>query len=81
MNKNKTNTMQALVLTEAERLRMHEDQRISADYRELRNANPGASDLRIVRTLIASGKFKPKSVAGIRAALIRTGAIKPVKRS
>ena len=73
--------MTELILTNAERVKMHEDQRITAEYQEMRTAYPTATTSRICKSLAASGKFIPKSFAGIRAALIRTGAIKPVKRS
>lgn len=66
--------MTELILTETERLRKHEDQRISAEFRAMRAAHPEASTMRIVRSLAASGKFQSKSISGIRSALIRTGA-------
>lgn len=66
--------MTELIITESERLRMHEDQRISAEFRAMREAHPDAAPMRIIASLAASGKFKRKSVAGIRSALIRTGA-------
>lgn len=73
--------MTELILTNAERLRMHEDQLIAAEFRAMREAYPQAAALRIARSIAESGKFKSKSVAGIRSALIRTGAIVPAKRS
>ncbi|MBR1690579.1 MAG: hypothetical protein IJ713_07610 [Oscillibacter sp.] len=66
--------MTELILTETERLRQNEDQRISAEFRAMRAAHPEASTMRIVRSLAASGKFSRKSISGIRSALIRTGA-------
>ena len=72
--------MTELILTTTERMRMHEDQRIAAEYRAMRAANPGTASFRIIRSLAASAKFRSKSVAGIRAALVRTGEIKPATR-
>lgn len=65
--------MTELILTETERLRLHEDQRITAEFKAMRAAHPEAATLRIVRSIAASGKFRSKSVSGIRSALIRTG--------
>ena len=72
--------MTELILTKAERMRMHEDQRIAAEYREMREAHPAASNGRIIASLAASGNFKSKSFYGIRAALIRAGELKPQTR-
>lgn len=66
--------MTELIITEAQRLRMHEDQRISAEFRAMREAHPEASPSRIMRSIAAAGKYRNKSFFGIRAALIRTGA-------
>lgn len=68
--------MTELILTKTERLRLHEDQRISAEFRAMREAHPEASTMRIIRSLAASGNFRSKSMSGIRSALLRTGAIK-----
>lgn len=73
--------MTELILTKAERIRQHEDQRIAAEYREMRAIYPEATDTRIMRSLAASGNFKSKSFAGIRAALIRSGLLTPNTRS
>lgn len=73
--------MTELILTKAERLRMHEDQRIAAEYREMRAAYPEASTGRIISSLAASGNFRSKSFYGIRAALIRAGAINAKPRA
>ena len=72
--------MTELILTKAERMRMHEDQRIVAEFREMRVKHPTASTGRIIASLAASGNFKSKSFYGIRAALIRSGEIKPQPR-
>ena len=45
------------------------------------NGYPEATDTRIMRSLAASGNFKSKSFAGIRAALIRSGLLTPNTRS
>jgi hypothetical protein len=80
--KSKTKTqMTELVLTKAARLRMHEDSRIAAEYRAMRAAYPAASTGRIIDSLAQSGNFKSKSFAGIRAALIRAGELKPQPRA
>lgn len=73
--------MTELILTSTERLRMHEDQRIAAEYREMVALHPDASPMRIMASLAASGKFKSKSTAGIRSSLVRTGSYIPEKRS
>lgn len=65
--------MTELIITEAQRLRMYEDQRISAEYRAMREAHPGVSPSRIMRSIAAAGKFRATSFFGIRSALIRTG--------
>lgn len=72
--------MTELLLTTTQRLRMHEDQRIAAEFRDMVAVHPDASPMRIMASLAASGNFKPKSPAGIRSALIRTGAYVPEKR-
>lgn len=73
--------MQLLQLTDTERRRASEDQRISSEFKALRKAYPEASDFRIIRTLASSGRYQSKSIAGIRNALVRTETIKPVRRS
>ena len=73
--------MTELILTTTERLRMHEDQRIAAEYRDMVALYPDAAPMRIMASLAASGNFKPKSPAGIRSALVRAGAYVPEKRS
>lgn len=73
--------MTELIITKTERLRMHEDQRIAAEFQAMRAAYPDAATSRIVRSLAASGKFKSKSFAGIRSALLRTGTINTSKRN
>lgn len=73
--------MTELVLTKAARLRMHEDSRIAAEYRAMRAAYPAASTGRIIDSLAQSGNFRSKSFAGIRAALIRAGELKPQPRA
>ena len=73
--------MTELILTKTARLRMHEDQRIAAEYRAMRAAYPTASTGRIIDSLAQSGNFKSKSFAGIRASLIRMGEIKPQPRA
>lgn len=67
--------MTELILTNSERARLQEDLRIAAEFRALREKNPGAAVHRIVRSIAASGDFKPKSIAGVRNALIRTNCI------
>ena len=73
--------MTELILTKTARLRMHEDQRVAAEFRSMRERYPEASTGRIIDSLAQSGNFKSKSFAGIRAALIRTGAINPQPRA
>lgn len=73
--------MQLLQLTDTERRRASEDQRISSEFKALRKAYPDASDFRIIRTLASSGRYQSKSIAGIRNALVRTETIKPARRS
>ena len=73
--------MTELVYTNKERVRMHEDQRIAEMYREMVGAYPNATQARIIRSIAASGKFKSKSFAGIRQALVRAQAITPKKRN
>lgn len=75
------NKMQLLQLTDTERRRASEDQRISAEFKTLRRAYPEASDFRIIRTLASSGRYQSKSIAGIRNALVRTGAITPNRKN
>ena len=70
-----------LTLTNKQRLRMHEDQRIAKAFRQLRDEHPTASVKAICRTLAASGDYTAKSVPGIRLSLTRSGAIVPAKRS
>lgn len=72
--------MTELILTTTERLRMHEDQRIAAEFRAMRETYPSASAGRIMQSIAASGNFKVKSFYGVRAALIRTGAFVPETR-
>lgn len=67
--------MTELILTETERARLQEDLRIAAEYRAMREQNPGAAVHRIIRSIAASGKFKSKSIGGVRMALIRTNSI------
>ena len=67
--------MTELILTKAARLRMHEDNRIAAEYRAMREAYPNASTSRIIDSLAQSGNFKNKSFYGIRAALLRAGVL------
>lgn len=69
--------MQKLVLTEQQTLRDIRDREIASRFRELRRSNPGASDRRIVETIAAGRTDSPTSVAGVRLALVRTGAIVP----
>lgn len=69
--------MTELIHTEHERLRAHEDQRILAEFSAMRAQHPDAADMRIIRSIAASGKFTPKSMTGVRNALIRVGAITP----
>jgi hypothetical protein len=73
--------MTELVTTQIERLRAHEDQRILTEYKEMREQYPDAAYMRIVRSIAQSGKFRAKSVAGVRAALIRTGAVVPKRKT
>lgn len=75
------NKMQLLQLTDTERRRAAEDQRIAAEFKALRRAYPEASAFRIIRTLAGSGRYQSKSIAGIRNALVRTETIQPAKRS
>lgn len=72
--------MTELILTQSERLRMHEDQRIAAEYREMVVQHPTASPMRIMESIARSGNFRAKSKAGIRSALIRAGAYIPETR-
>ena len=73
--------MTELILTNTERVRMHEDQRIKKEYLDMVARHPDASAMRIMRSIAASGNFAPKSLAGVRSALIRTGAYIPEKRA
>lgn len=73
--------MTELILTNPERKRMHEDQRIAAEYKAMREAYPSASFMRIVASIAASGKFQPKSTAGVRSALIRAGVHTPARKN
>lgn len=73
--------MTELILTQSERLRMHEDQRIAKEYRDMVALHPGASPMRIMESIARSGNFRAKSKAGVRSALIRTGVYVPAKRS
>lgn len=67
--------MTELIITPKERQRMHEDQRIAAEFRAMRQAHPEATDSRIIASLAVSGNFKSKSTYGIRASLLRTNTI------
>ena len=69
--------MTELILSQAARLRQHEDHRVASEYRAMREAYPTASTSRIIQSLAASGNFKAKSFYGIRASLIREGLINP----
>lgn len=73
--------MTELILTNTERVRMHEDQRIRKEYLEMVTLYPEASPMRIMASIAKSGNFKPKSLAGVRSALIRSGAFIPEKRA
>lgn len=73
--------MTELIKTKAKRNRDREDQRVAAEFRAMRTAYPDASNCRIIESLAASGNFKNKSFFGIRAALLRAGAITPKPRS
>lgn len=72
--------MTELILTQTERLRMHEDQRIAQEYRDMVVQHPTASPMRIMESIARSGNFRAKSKAGVRSALIRAGAYVPETR-
>lgn len=71
------NDMTELIITKNERIRMHEDQRIAAEFRAMREQYPDAAPMRIMRSIAESGKFAAKSLPGIRLSLVRTGAYVP----
>lgn len=73
--------MTELILTSKERIRMHEDQRITAEFNAMRKAYPDATPHRIMKSIAASGNFRAKTSNGVRDALVRTGAYVPQKRS
>lgn len=73
--------MTELILTNTERVRIHEDQRIRKEYLDMVALHPDASPMRIMASIAKSGNFTPKSLAGVRSALIRSGAYTPAKRS
>jgi len=73
--------MQELVLTTQQRLRMRRDREISGLYKKLRDENPDASDRRIVDTIAASWTKDRLTPSGIRACLVRSGAITPTPRA
>ena len=73
----KLTNMTELIITTPRRLQMHEDQRVAKEFRSMQERHPGASASLIMKSIAASGKFKPKSFYGIRASLIRTGSYTP----
>lgn len=73
--------MTELILTQTERMRIDQDQRIAREFKDMTAAHPDASPARIMRSIAASGKYKSTSFYGIRAALVRSGAYVPTKRS
>ena len=68
-----------LVLTNQQRLKIDRDQQIVAAFGQLRHDNPDASAAAIIRTLVASGRFK-LTKPGIARVLYATGTL-PEKRS
>ena len=69
--------MRELVLTKKQRLQMHSDQEIAAQFKELRAQNPGASDRRLIETIASERTAKPLSCSGVRLCLVRAGVISP----
>ena len=63
-----------IVPTNKQRIKAHRDQQVAAAFRDLRRENPGASAAAIVRTIVASGKFK-LSDPGIKRVLYATGIL------
>jgi len=73
--------MRELVLTKKQRLQMHSDQEIAAQFKELRAQNPGASDRRLIETIASERTAKPLSCSGVRLVLVRAGVISPESAS
>ena len=63
-----------IVLTNKQRIQAHRDQQVVAAFRDLRIENPGASAAAIVRTIVASGKFKLTD-HGIKRVLYASGVL------
>lgn len=63
-----------IVLTNKQRVLAHRDQQVAAAFRSLRKENPDASAAAIVRTLVASGKFK-LSDPGMKRVLYSVGIL------
>lgn len=63
-----------IVLTNKQRIQAHRDQQVAAAFRDLRRENPGASAAAIIRTLVASGRFK-LSDPGMKRVLYAVGIL------